>query len=167
MRHHLIPVRRLLETANVSEGLEKREPLYNCGWECKLVQSLRKTVRVCMRVCSVISDPCNPMGCSPPGSPVPGTPQERILEWVAISSSRRIFLTQGSNLSLLHCRWILYLCDRESPPSFPPGPWCAFELLVFSQMLTEVFLPGESQGWGSLVGCCLWGHTELDTTEVT
>ena len=29
------------------------------------------------------------------------------------------------------------------------------------------FLPGESQGWGSLVGCRLWGHTELDTTEVT
>ena len=28
-------------------------------------------------------------------------------------------------------------------------------------------LPGESQGWGSLVGCRLWGHTELDTTEVT
>ena len=32
---------------------------------------------------------------------------------------------------------------------------------------TPVFLPGESQGWGSLVGCCLWGHTESDTTEVT
>ena len=32
---------------------------------------------------------------------------------------------------------------------------------------TPVFLPGESQGWWSLVGCCLWGHTELDTTEVT
>ena len=28
-----------------------------------------------------------------------------------------------------------------------------------------VFLPGESQGRGSLVGCNLWGHTELDTTE--
>ena len=27
---------------------------------------------------------------------------------------------------------------------------------------TPVFLPGESQGWGSLVGCRLWGHTELD-----
>ena len=26
---------------------------------------------------------------------------------------------------------------------------------------------GESQGWGSLVGCLLWGRTELDTTEVT
>ena len=32
---------------------------------------------------------------------------------------------------------------------------------------TPVFLPGESQGRGSLVGCCLWGHTESDTTEVT
>ena len=30
---------------------------------------------------------------------------------------------------------------------------------------TPVFLPGESQGRGSLVGCCLWGRTELDTTE--
>ena len=32
---------------------------------------------------------------------------------------------------------------------------------------TPVFLPGESQGWGSLVGCHLWGHTDSDTTEVT
>ena len=32
---------------------------------------------------------------------------------------------------------------------------------------TPVFLPGESQGRGSLVGCYLWGLTELDTTEVT
>ena len=28
-------------------------------------------------------------------------------------------------------------------------------------------LPGELQGWGSLVGCHLWGRTESDTTEVT
>ena len=32
---------------------------------------------------------------------------------------------------------------------------------------TPVFLPGESQGWESLVGCHLWGHTESDTTEAT
>ena len=32
---------------------------------------------------------------------------------------------------------------------------------------TSVFLPGESQGQGSLVGCCLWGRTESDTTEAT
>ena len=32
---------------------------------------------------------------------------------------------------------------------------------------TPVFLPGESQGRGSLVGCRLWGRTESDTIEVT
>ena len=32
---------------------------------------------------------------------------------------------------------------------------------------TPVFLPGESQGRGSLVGCHLWGHTESDVTDAT
>ena len=32
---------------------------------------------------------------------------------------------------------------------------------------TPLFLPGESQGRGSLVGCHLWGRTESDMTEVT
>ena len=32
---------------------------------------------------------------------------------------------------------------------------------------TPVFLPGEPQGRGSLVGCCLRGRTEPDTTEAT
>ena len=30
---------------------------------------------------------------------------------------------------------------------------------------TTVFLPGESQGRGSLVGCHVWGCTESDMTE--
>ena len=32
---------------------------------------------------------------------------------------------------------------------------------------TPVFLPGESQGRGSPVGCRLWDRTELDMIEVT
>ena len=32
---------------------------------------------------------------------------------------------------------------------------------------TPVFLPGESQGRGNLVGCRLWGRTESDMTEAT
>ena len=32
---------------------------------------------------------------------------------------------------------------------------------------TPVLLPGELQGWRSLVGCCLWGRTESDTTKAT
>ena len=30
---------------------------------------------------------------------------------------------------------------------------------------TPVLLPGKSHGQRSLVGCCLWGRTESDTTE--
>ena len=30
---------------------------------------------------------------------------------------------------------------------------------------TPVFLPGESQGWGSLVGCSPWARKELGMTE--
>ena len=54
------------------------------------------------------------------------------------------------------------------------GHDCATSLSLFTFMHwrrkwqpTPVFLPGESQGQGSLVGCRLWGHTESDTTEVT
>ena len=32
---------------------------------------------------------------------------------------------------------------------------------------SPVLLPGKSHGWRSLVGCCLWGRTESDTTEAT
>ena len=48
---------------------------------------------------------CNPMDCSPPGFPLHGISQARILEWVAFSFSRGIFLTQGLNSSLLHSLW--------------------------------------------------------------
>ena len=40
-----------------------------------------------------------------------------------------------------------------------------FQRKLFSSLTcspTPVLLPGESQGRGSLVGCRLWGHTELD-----
>ena len=47
------------------------------------------------------------MDCSPPGSSVQGISQARTMEWVAFPSLG-IFLTQGSNLGLLHCRWILF-----------------------------------------------------------
>ena len=42
-----------------------------------------------------------------------------------------------------------------------------FHALEKEMATTPVSLPGESQGWGSLVGCHLWGRTESDTTEVT
>ena len=44
---------------------------------------------------------CYPMDCSPSGSSVHGIFQARILEWVAMPSSRGIFPTQGSNPCLM------------------------------------------------------------------
>ena len=64
--------------------------------------------------------------------------------------------------------WVLPYC---SPPthSFPIKS-LALSAHVSPQQRrqwqpTPAFLPGESQGWGSLVGCRLWGHTESDMTE--
>ena len=45
------------------------------------------------------------------------------------------------------------------------GAWQCFRLGKWQR--TPVFLPGDSQGLGSVVGCCLWGRTESNTTEVT
>ena len=42
-----------------------------------------------------------------------------------------------------------------------------FHALEKEMELTPVLLPGESQGWGSLVGCLLWVRTESDMTETT
>ena len=38
---------------------------------------------------------CNPMDCSLPGSSIHGILQARILEWVAMNSSRRSFQPKG------------------------------------------------------------------------
>ena len=62
----------------------------------------------CVPACSVAQS-CptlsHPMDCSPPGSSVHWITPARILEWAAISSSRGIFPTQGSNPRLL---WLLH-----------------------------------------------------------
>ena len=205
---------------------------------------------------------CYLIDCSLSGSCVHGILQERILELVAISSSRRSSWPRESNprlLCLLHCRWILYSlshpgsprighksCDFKknlkcilflfpylllATPSIPsiitsPGskkkkrpvkdrfynslskqphamaphsstlawkiPWTeepgrlqsmgslrvghdwetSLSLFTFMHwrrkwQSTPVFLPGESQERGGLVGCHLWDRTESDTTKAT
>ena len=54
---------------------------------------------------------------------------------------------------------ILYTSTETPPPRF--NRWRR------KRQPTPVFLPGESQGRGSLVGWRLWGRTESDMTEVT
>ena len=65
-----------------------------------------------LQLCPILWDSRD---CNPPGSWVHGILQARMLEWVAISFSRGIFLTQGSNPHLLHLlHWLV--------GSLPPAP---------------------------------------------
>ena len=60
---------------------------------------------------------CCPMDYSLSGSSVHGILQARILEWVAISFSQGIFLTQGSNPGLPHYRQMLYHLSHQGSPN--------------------------------------------------
>ena len=74
---------------------------YKCGWRNSFYLQLGiKSLPLWLgndsfsKTCGCSQSPqscptlCNPMDCSPPGSSVPGIPQARILEWVAMPSSR-------------------------------------------------------------------------------
>ena len=70
--------------------------------------------------------------------------------------------------------WMEEPGELQSMGSLGVGHDWASSLSLFTFMhwrrkwqLTPVFLLGESQGWGSLVVCHLWGCTESDTAGVT
>ena len=52
-------------------------------------------IEVCAELLQSYPALCYPMDCSPPGSSVHGIVQVRILEWVAISFSRRSCRPRG------------------------------------------------------------------------
>ena len=74
---------------------------------------------------------CDPMDCNPPLS-VHGIFQARILEYSLLQG---IFLTQGSNPGLLHCRQILYYLSHQGSPIFSPYTYsyCRLLLLLLSR----------------------------------
>ena len=129
----------------------------------------------------------DPMVCSLPGSSVHGIFQARVLEWGATAFSTSF--SKSHELSGFHpllgegTGYPLQYSCLENP--MDGGAWWAavhgvsktrtrlsdftFTFMHWRRKWqpTPVFLPGESQGWGSLVGGRLWGHTESDTTEAT
>ena len=85
--------------------------------ECLLLHSCNK-ILLYSHGCSVAQSCltlCNPMGCSPPVHSVHGISQARILEWVAISFSRRS--SQPRDRTRVSC--IIGRCFIL--PSEPPG----------------------------------------------
>ena len=65
---------------------------------------------------------CNPMDCSPPGSSLSmGFSRQEYWGELCVLL-QEIFLTQGSNPGLLHCRQVLYhLSCKEAPWALRAG----------------------------------------------
>ena len=67
---------------------------------------------VCVCMCMLVTQSCltlcDPKDSSPPSSSVHDILQARITGVGCHSLLQGIFLTQGSNLGVLHCRQILY-----------------------------------------------------------
>ena len=71
-----------------------------------------------LQSCPTLCNPMDPMDCSPPGSSVHGNLQTRILEWIAMPSSKGSSQPRHRTclLWLLHCRWIFYLWATGEAP---------------------------------------------------
>ena len=82
---------------------------------------------------------CNAMDCSPPGSSVYGISQAIIPERVAISLLQGIFLIQGLNLGLLHCRQILYHLSHQGSPQSNGIDKFNTILLLKTQVVRKIF----------------------------
>ena len=97
-------------------------------------------MKLCVIAKSLLSRPtlCDPTGCSPPGSSVRGILQARILEWVAISSSRGSSQPRDrTHISCVCCigRWVLiHQCHLGGPS----GP--ALEYKLFNSLMTLTVL---------------------------
>ena len=95
-------------------------------------------------VCAKLLQSCltlfNHMDHSPPGSSVRGIHEVRILEWVAISSSKRIFPTQRWHLCLL----CLLHWQESSLPLAPSGkpPW-----MPYPGNIAQPLLSGKVRSW--------------------
>ena len=75
---------RVLASADRTSGNWVSTSLDGGVWSCV------HNTRLCTCVLTRVQLFCNPGECSPPGSSVPGISQARVLEWVAISSSKRV-----------------------------------------------------------------------------
>ena len=101
-----------------------------------------------------------------------------IIEKMSLSPSFCGRVGEGNGIPLQYSAWKIPWTEEPgrllSMGSLRVGHDWATSLSLFTFMHwrkkwqpTPVFLPGESQGWGRLVDCHLWGQTESDTTEVT
>ena len=91
--------------------------LPSCGWKLPSAPSLS----MCVYVLVAQSGPtlCNSTDCSPPGSAVHGILQARILEWVALPSSRRSSRPRGRICVPCLCRRFFTTSPTRKGPRCP------------------------------------------------
>ena len=95
-------------------GISKRKLLY-IGWINNKI--LLYSMCVCAKSLQLCPTVCNPMNYSLPGSSVQGILQARILEWIAMPSSRGFsWPRDGTGVS-----WCLLHWQVGSLPLVPPG----------------------------------------------
>ena len=94
--------------------------------------------------------------------------------WIHVDSVVEKAMATHSSTLAWQIPWMEEPGGRQSMGSLGVGHDWATSLSLFTFMHWRrkwqpipVFLPGESQGQRSLVGCCRWGRTESDTTEAT
>ena len=112
------------------------------------------------------------MDCNPPGSsPSMGFSRQEYGSGLPFPSPG-IFLTQGSNLGLPHCRQVLYCLHHQESPNklwyINTKGTTDDEMVGWHHQLDgHAFeqAPGIGDGQGSPACCSPWGCQESDTTE--
>ena len=122
----LSPVFPFVRLAVRSDTAERQSLLLTVGSEDQDCRLFAASIILCIACVCTQSCPifCNPVDCSPPGSPVRGILQARILEWVAISSSRGSSRTgDQTRVSHVSCigRWVF--CHSHHHSSFTKALW--------------------------------------------
>ena len=108
-----------------------------CNKDSEDLPFFPSSTRTCAQACPTL---WGPVDCSPPASSVHEIHQARMLEWVAMSFSRRSFLTQGSNPHLLH--W-----QADSLPLSRLGHRSDFCPSKFYQHLKSSHIPCDLVSW--------------------
>ena len=112
----------------------------------------------CPQVALVVKNPPANAGDSRDAGSIPGS--GRSPHKIPFGQSSLVFLPEESHRQRSLAGY--------SPQGHAVGhAWSALVGEGNGTPLQHSFLPGESQGQGSLVGCRLWGRTESDTTEAT
>ena len=133
-------------------------------------------VEQCVCLCVLVAQSCltlcDPMDCNPPGSSVHGISQAKVLEWVAISYSKRSSWPRGQTQVSCIGRRILesaLSCPPRLPASKRKQTFISTDLVSllafqwqgagprFLLHGVECWLPGA--GGGGMGSCCSWAES--------